>query len=320
MKYFILSPRGGFNDMCNVIWQCYKYCVKYGRILVIDTRYGIEFQDDIKNYLIFSDPTIYMGDMDRLYNQLQNEDGYPSKFYPSLFKDAIGNRVCVYKVGDLKIRVNLSKDYKENVIFHINCGRGNGIEHVFKKLISGFTPIVMNELHNRFNSLPSDYISIHVRNTDYKSNVPYFMKINDVNFRDKDIFIATDDINTINVFKTRYGNSKIRTFSNLSKSEDAEGLHFSVRKNNQMFIVDLICDFVLLCYGKEYYHSNKKSGFSKNVHLFRKDMSGLGVVTGINSKNILYIENEERKYIRLRCVCIGIIMMFIIFLIFKILI
>ena len=51
-KYMYVFPEGGFNNICQIIWKCYEYSLKYNRKLVIDTRYICTFRDDIrKNYL-----------------------------------------------------------------------------------------------------------------------------------------------------------------------------------------------------------------------------------------------------------------------------
>ena len=43
LRYFFCFPQGGFNDFCQIIWNCLEYCINFNRILVIDTRYIITF-------------------------------------------------------------------------------------------------------------------------------------------------------------------------------------------------------------------------------------------------------------------------------------
>ena len=88
MKYFFTFPQGGFNDICNIIWNCYSYSLKYGRILVIDTRYCISVEDDIRKYLLFSSPIIYNDDIDILYNSVKNKSSYPCSIYYKDVKDS----------------------------------------------------------------------------------------------------------------------------------------------------------------------------------------------------------------------------------------
>ena len=68
-KYMYCIPEGGFNTICQIIWKCYEYCLKYNRILVIDTRYVSSFRDDIRKYFIFTLHQIFDGDIDRCYAQ-----------------------------------------------------------------------------------------------------------------------------------------------------------------------------------------------------------------------------------------------------------
>ena len=94
MKYFFTFPQGGFNDMCNIIWNCYNYSLKYGRILVIDTRYCISVEDDIRKYLLFSNPIIYNDNIDILYNTIKNKSSYPCKID---YKDVKEFKIIVNK-------------------------------------------------------------------------------------------------------------------------------------------------------------------------------------------------------------------------------
>ena len=49
-RYMFCFPQGGFNDFCQIIWNCLEYCKNFNRILVIDTRYIITFKDDFRKF------------------------------------------------------------------------------------------------------------------------------------------------------------------------------------------------------------------------------------------------------------------------------
>lgn len=57
MRYLYLLPDGGFNDILSRIHICMKYCHKYNRILLINTKYtcyNINFSD----YFTINNPNI----------------------------------------------------------------------------------------------------------------------------------------------------------------------------------------------------------------------------------------------------------------------
>lgn len=277
-KYMYVFPEGGFNNICQIIWKCYEYSLKYNRTLVIDTRYICTFRDDIRKYLIFTLPNVFDGDIDILFNSLKNT----STFYPKELKDVFTDDKINYKTivsqfkftkkgylyNDINLTINLNKDYEEDIIFYAQCKGGNGILNIFKnvKLYNKLKDVIKN----RISKLPKDYVSIHIRNTDRVSNMKEFIKNNHSNFVGRNLFVASDNLNSIKQMKTLYKN--VYSFSNIPDIGNKAIHANNWNLNKEEFIIDCIADIFLLCYGKEYYFSCIESGYSKNIILLRDNI------------------------------------------------
>jgi hypothetical protein len=113
----------------------------------------------------------------------------------------------------------------------------------------------------RYNLIPKPYISVHVRHTDISANIEDFLNKNKELIKNKNIFLASDNVSIINLFKERYDN--VYTFSYLVEVNQY-GLHHVKRttKDQINYNIDTIVDLLLLSNGDEYIYSCG-SGFSK---------------------------------------------------------
>ena len=172
-RYLICFPRGGINDMLSRISDCYNYCLKYNRILVIDSSTDW-FKEDIRDYILYDSPIIYKGHLNKLYDKLNKEITYPPEFKgllntPLKFKYS---HEIYYTYNNNIIDSDISCDYSEIVKIYVACGTGRPIDLL---KICSFKPLILDVFRERYNKLPKDYISVHIRNTDLKSNVDEFL-------------------------------------------------------------------------------------------------------------------------------------------------
>ena len=151
-KYMYVFPEGGFNNICQIIWKCYEYSLKYNRTLVIDTRYICTFRDDIRKYLIFTLPNVFDGDIDILFNSLKNT----STFYPKELKDVFTDDKINYKTI-----VSQFKFTKKGYLYNdINLTINDKIE---KYLLKFDDPLLKTSLHTSLAKLnfDSDKLMFH---------------------------------------------------------------------------------------------------------------------------------------------------------------
>ena len=204
-RYLFCFPQGGINNIFEVIYICLEYCIKYNRILVIDTRYITTFRDDIHKYFKFESDIIYKDNIDTLFKQIRNKSIYPNIFKTNESYMATVCKIKFTKFGYMYAYINVSisllNPYDEDVIIFSNAISGTNIKEILK--ITQFTPKFKKELSNRLKLLPSNFISIHIRNTDKKSDYIRFIKENEKHFINKKIFIASDSWESIDYVKKK---------------------------------------------------------------------------------------------------------------------
>ena len=255
-KYLLIKPRGGMNDILCTICKCLEYSIQYNRILIIDCRTSLHFNDSFHNYFLTKCENVYKDNLDVLYDKIQ---------YFSFFPENIKNNFRQLSAFTFIEVIDFNKDYIEDVLVYTS----NRI--VENKIIDFFNLFTLHNdilkiLNERRIKIPKKYISVHVRNTDYKSNVELFLNKNDDFLKNNNIFISSDDINTINIFKEKYNN--VYNFSNIIDIKNkGQGLHFLKRneEDHKLFNIDTIVDFLLLANGDEFIFSCKHSGFSKSA-------------------------------------------------------
>ena len=278
-KYVICIPQGGLCDMIARIYECLEYCKKHKRILIVDTRFSTHMKYSIFHYFKIDSPILFRGDFDKQYASLKGKS-----FFPSEFSNNFKTVECRYKKGIGSINkktktpcfIDLKKSYSEDVLLYRNSGGGPYYNISFLK-ICRLTPLVKKVFFERQKQLPEKYISVHIRNTDYKSDVDNFIKENKKIFDSNSIFLASDHYETIQKFKSLYG-KHLFSFSKIKKipkTNKRRGLHYMKRslKETHEMTVDAIVDLLLLAGGTHLYFSSKESGYSKVADLLHKDYS-----------------------------------------------
>jgi len=259
-------PEGGLCDMMARIHDCIEYCKKYDRTLLLDTRHATHARDYIQTYFRIQSSVIYKGDLDAKYAAIKGKSFYPPQL-ANTFSTMEVKWTKEHSIIDLATKVptyfDLTKPYSEDVLLFRDCGGGANKTLGFLSL-SKLTPLVKKVYTERKNKLPHDYISLHIRNTDRKSDVDGFLEEHEARIEGKPIFLATDDHATIIKCKKIYG-SNLYTFSSPSPEGAEIGIHHvkQTMEESRVTTIDAIVDLLLLAKGKELYYSHKTSGFSK---------------------------------------------------------
>lgn len=269
MKYLLFRPRGGFNDILNTIYLCLEYCRKYNRILLIQTlnkysTYNFNFSDIFE----FIDPTNIIYNNDDIIKIISNDKLtiFP-KFLPINYYD--------YRIYSIKINtknipiieynknkvtiedVPLNVMYDEDVIIYPFNDGGIKSHDLIKLLI--LREKYTNDIIEKYNKIPKPYVSIHIRNTDFKCDYKSFYEQNKEKINESNIFLATDSIDVLNYFKSL--NLKIFTFTKLPDNNIP--YHFSNIDNSEK-ILNSISDLFLLGLGNDFLVPlDKKGGYTR---------------------------------------------------------
>jgi hypothetical protein len=258
-KYLICIPQDGLNDILNRIWHCYQYAIRFKRILVVDTRKSPGFKDDISKYFKFNSTIFYKGDIDTLYDTLYGKSIYPSELSSINLRNLL-------EMPESYLKFNPTTVLFETVL--VCYPRGGGMDAIFLLRECSLASQVIQKYNERRGLLPLSYISLHIRNTDYSSDVTSFLKKIKVS---SEIFIASDNASTIELCKATLG-QRVYSFSRIPKGNEGQNIHIDLRTetNNKDLNIDSIVDLLLLASGSELHVSLEKSGYSQLALLLHK--------------------------------------------------
>ena len=252
-KYVLCCPINGLNDTFNQIMKCYNYCKKTGRTLLVNTNvnHNQSMRYNFSDYFHFKDTDVnIISDTNEISNLLKkqnftvinNLNNYLGNNYLTEFigKESDGTNILCDKDTKIPLKFDFSKDYDEDVLIHFQGGQCN---------IGGllFNYIFLNKnleeyVKSKINTLPKNYTSFYVRNTDKKSNYKKLLYDNFKIIKNKNIYLATDCKSVINWYRNI--NSKIYNFTTFP-DENSKNLHNS-NVNTKTKIYDAVTDLYVM--------------------------------------------------------------------------
>lgn len=205
-KIVLVRPQGGLNDAMSQIEKCCRYAEKSRRVVVVDTAYARSetFHDDLSEYFVSLQPGLILDA--RTFDFDKEQDVFPPSLARRLNAYFPGDRAWrePYKVADSDdwITFDFDKDYAEKVLIHHQAGRGGG-EKIFQRM--RLSACLQNSLLERLKKLGSEYIGVHVRNTDYESDFQSFFDIISKKrmLAGKVVFLATDSQDVLEEFQRK---------------------------------------------------------------------------------------------------------------------
>jgi hypothetical protein len=176
-------------------------------------------------------------------------------------------------LNDRNLSYSLDKNYDERILLY-SMYRQSDFHFNDLLRICTLSDMVKTAYWSARSKLPSYYVGIHVRNTDYISNVPEFLNIHEKQFADKALFVATDNRSSLELFKEKYG-SNIFNFTDITDNGGRPQHEGNIRnkEESRKYNIDTFVDILLLASANEYYHSSKESGFSLAIAELRNEES-----------------------------------------------
>lgn len=255
-KYIVCFPSSGLADMLSVIERCLRYAITHNRLLIIDTSQAVcnaWFLDEFCHYFYIHHPNVFHGDGNARHTMLESLNDVP--MFPF--------QVDLVSVGRLYYQLDLSMEYSEDVIFHSSGGCFSRYPHFILSHLH-VTPLVLDVYRQRRGRLPEHYTSVHIRNTDKKSDVPAFLQAHEQVFKEQVVFLASDHYDTIQSIKQTY--PRVYTFSNIPNNHGGN-IHTEYRDSHphdrRDKVLDGIVDLLLLASADHFLFPHEESGYTR---------------------------------------------------------
>ena len=264
--------------MCR-IESVLQYCVAHRRTLIIDTSKSW-FKDDLAAYLRITHKNVFQGDSSTMITSLLTDEqrtvypvqmkGRRSEALPLMVWKARGHM----EMDGIVLSIPLDRSYPENVLVYGDCGSNLHINGLIPYLT--LSDRVLTLFWDRFRQLPHPYLGVHIRNTDYQSDVDAFLELHRSRLLSQPFFLASDHADTIErihqafpLAKTFAAIPRVAPGHNIHESDEAQQLR-TTKDDIRAFNDDMMVDFLLLAASDEFVFSSRQSGFSRSVAILHQ--------------------------------------------------
>lgn len=169
-KYVLCRPESGINDMLCQIGLCVRYCLKFDRILVIDTANTVVFSEPFDRYFTLHHPRLKHESDPKAF--LEMVEARQLTLFPATAKLRHGGGWFPSGIKHDRrwdvLQFDLDKDYEEDVLVHHKSGGGRPFPEFLRSL--RFSESFARSAVARWQSLRKPYIGVQIRNTDHKSD------------------------------------------------------------------------------------------------------------------------------------------------------
>lgn len=265
-KYIIYQGSGGLVHLLGGLVYCCNYInKKKNYLLIIDIKNHIGFGNNFSKYFKLKHIK-YSED----YNDIKNTNNYYKislNYYNE--NNVIYDRNNGYIHRNDKYLVNIGQSlekigyYKDIKMY---AGNGGNNHRNIIKYVRCNDNILQKLKEYKFDS---KYIGVHFRNTDRINNINIFidnLKKTKSKYKDYKIYIATDDIKALKIFK-----NKFKDIFNYFEPFDANGenIHFNDPDKDKM-IMSILIDMYML-YHCDIFIDSPNSLVSKLIKLMRNN-------------------------------------------------
>jgi len=263
----LCKPFGGLNDTLEQINKCFKYAIQYNRTLFIDTNESglmsdfslfFEFNKGFKINIVTN-----VGENE--YMRFNRMETNPIELKGCVNQNLIYSqkkRNFIEKNSEKLITFDFNVTHSEELLIHAQDGDVGDAHQSFLTHLKIKNNLI-DKINNLRKDLPSEYISIHIRNTDYQTDYKSFFSNIEKMIIGKNIFISSDDKRVIDFGINFFKNSKV--FST-HRTVDLMGtpLHnrgsYSTDSERAEATREAIRDMILLALGSDFYFTNTTTG------------------------------------------------------------
>jgi hypothetical protein len=216
-RFLLCRPEGGFNDMLCQIELCWRYAEAHNRTLIVDSTATV-FGDVFGNYFRLADGQ--HAELQLTPERLQQLNA------ASVFPEAVQGRIDGYtKIWsehawgfvDASSHEPLSfdngRDYAQTVLLHQQHGGGTVSVDALRRL--RLQPELAQYIRGRIAGLGADYDAIHVRHTDYITDLGQFFGSLAGKLAGRRVLVCSDNAEVIALARQTFKRAEIVTVSDV---------------------------------------------------------------------------------------------------------
>jgi hypothetical protein len=282
-RLLLCRPQGGLTDILSQIGKACRYADRYNRVVIVQTDFtgAINFRDDFSRYFVSLDKNLVLSaaGLQEIFDQLDVApkflSGRVNSYFATLDKK-LGN--FVENETQEALSFDFGRDYAEPLLVHHAQGGGMRKTRIALRRLALRTD-VLDIARARVKKIGSEYVGLHVRNTDYQSD--YRERIEKLKREiNLPVFVATDDRDVVAFCEDRFRPNRVYSFARLP-DQSGQPAHYDKTLVAQDANRDVIADLIMLVLAKDYYFLPIRkadgaggpaySGFSLLADMLRKN-------------------------------------------------
>jgi hypothetical protein len=262
-RYIHCIPRGGLNDMLCQIQLCIDYAARFGAVVVINgTRSG--FRDQFGRYFstLVPDPFLVLSDYYLSKKMLGNEDCIPTALreraysYEPVYIEH--NNFCDSLTGT-RLTFDMQIGHSAQLLIHEQCGGGSYGWKVLNRL--KLTPRIREEVLKRIQHLPTDYVCVHIRNSDVSTDYKKLIDLVATHLIDENVVICTDSCDALAYARLKLIHSKIINLAQLPNLASGVPLHDRPGSTDISTNIGLLADLIAISLARKLFVANPPLGY-----------------------------------------------------------
>lgn len=294
-RYVLCRPRGGLNDTLNQIEICRVYAARYGRILIVDGRrsgvlgeFGNYFQMTGDGH-IFEMTNGAVPDIDSLGCYPAEVQGRVSTFRAK-WDPKPGWQCHVDPHTKVALRFPLDRDHPQALLLHEQAGGGTKSSDLIDRLT--LVPLLARQARDKIAQLPVGYSALHVRNTDYRTDIGMVLNAIRDGVAGQDLLVCSDDPAVLSAMQSGLPDTRIHQITTPVFDDGAQHVRarYADKTVRHYVAAGSIIDLCALAAASTLYVSVLQS---QEIGI-RKDFTGMNRLSGYSSLAVHLCQNRNR--------------------------
>ena len=219
-RYVLCRSPSGLNDLLCQFEICRAYAEKHGRVLVVDGRYSGGVLGEFADYFEMAGTRHVFRMTSPDLPNLDSLDCVPPEIFgrlsllrqishPDLAIAPGAN--CVDSESLVSLRFDLNRDHPERLLLRQQWGGGTASFAAVDRLT--VTQGLATTIRATLDGLPPGYVALHIRNTDYRTDVARAIDVIRSSVAGRDLVLCSDDAQAFDLVSAGLPDTRVHRVS-----------------------------------------------------------------------------------------------------------